>query len=169
MRQYESDNTVAGDLIWGALAGAAAVWAMDRVDQYMYDRVPASTRWQTVAARPGGLDPAHVIANKAAQAVGTELSPKQPHPAGIAVHYGLGAMMGALYSAFRLRTPFVGSGHGLVYGLAMFALQDEGLNAMMGTGGRPRDYPWQAHARGAVAHGAFGVATDTLLRLFRRG
>lgn len=169
MSHYESRNSVAGDLVWGALAGAAAIWVADRLDWHLYDREPAGSRRQTVAARPGGLDPAHAIANKAAQALGAELSPKQPNPVGIAVHYGFGAIMGAAYGALYRRTPLVGTSHGLLYGLSMFALEDEGLNTLLGAGGRPRDYPWQAHARGAVVHGFFGVVTDTLLRLFRRG
>lgn len=169
MSRYESRNSIAGDLVWGAVAGASAIWVADRLDWYLHEREPAGSRRQVIAARPGGLDPAHVIANRAAQAVGTRLSPAQPHPAGIAVHYGLGAIMGAVYGALYRRTPMVGSGHGLLYGMSMFALEDEGLNTLLGTGGRPRDYPWQAHVRGAVVHGLFGVATDTLLRLFRRG
>lgn len=169
MARYENRNSVTGDLVWGALAGVTAIWVADRLDWHLYDREPAGSRRRTVAARPGGLDPAHVIANRAAQAVGAELSPRQPHPAGIAVHYGLGAIMGALYGVLYRRTPMVGSGHGLLYGMSMFALEDEGMNTLLGTGGRAKDYPWQAHARGAVVHGFFGVMTDTLLRLFRRG
>lgn len=158
----------AGDLLAGALAGAAAVWAMDRLDWALYDRVDPQARRRTIAARPGGLDPAHVIANRAAHALGTELSPAQPHPAGIAVHYGLGAAMGAAYAALTPRTPVLGAGRGVLFGLLMFVVQDEGMNTLLGTAGPPGRYPWQAHARGAVAHGVFGFVLDALLRLTGR-
>ncbi len=46
----------------------------------------------------------------------------------------------------------------------MFALQDEGLNTLLGTGGPPGRYPWQTHARGAAAHALFGSVTDLVLR-----
>lgn len=129
------------------------------------EQEPERARRQTRLARPGGQDPAHVIANRAARALGTRLSPEQPHPAGIAVHYGLGIMMGAAYAALRRR---VGAGRGVPFGLAMFLLQDEGLNTLLGTGGPPGLYPWQTHTRGAAAHALFGLVTDSLLRLLPR-
>lgn len=158
-------TSIAGDLVLGALAGAAAIWATDKLDQAMYDSEPAAARRQTIAARPGGMDPAHVVANKVAEAAGTRLHPRQPHPAGIGVHYGLGAVMGAAYAAMRGRVPLVGTGRGVGFGLAMFAVKDEGLNTLLGTAGKPSDYPWQDHARGFVAHGFFGFAVDAMLRL----
>lgn len=160
-----SRTSIAGDALRGLIAGTAAVYAVDKLDQYMYDRQGAAARRQTVAARPGGLDPAHVIANRAAEAAGTTLSSRQPHPAGIAIHYGLGGMMGALYSVLRARVGVASAGAGIPYGLAMFLAKDEGLNTVLGTGGRPKDYPWQDHARGAVAHGFFGFVTELLLRV----
>lgn len=162
-----SKNSILSDLVLGAIVGGASVWVLDQVDQAMYDSEPAIARRQTVAARPGGLDPAHVIANRLAARVGITLSPKQPHPAGIAVHYGLGALMGAVYGALRRRVRGVAAGHGIGYGAAMFAVQDEGLNTLMKTGGHPLDYPWQDHVRGFVAHSVFGYVLETGLRVLR--
>ncbi len=159
---------VAGDLLTGALAGAAGVWALDRLDWFLVDQEPERARRQTRLARPDGQDPAHVIANAAARAAGARLSPEQPHPAGIAVHYGIGMAMGAAYAALCRRAGVVGAGRGVPFGLAMFVLQDEGLNTLLGTGGPPGRYPWQTHARGAAAHALFGFVTDALLRLASR-
>src|SRR3954467_14173544 len=52
------------DLLAGALAGAAAVWVMDRVDWFNYRRGldDERTRRQTRRARPRGMDPAHALA-----------------------------------------------------------------------------------------------------------
>lgn len=70
----------------GAIAGAVGVWALDRATWFMWNRQNWWSLQQEQEARPGGLDPAHVIANRAAEATGTELTPKQPNPAGIGVH-----------------------------------------------------------------------------------
>ena len=163
-----ADAELPTDLLMGAVAGVAAVWVMDRLDWFLMEQEPEWARRQTKLARPGGQDPAHVIANRAARALGTRLSPEQPHPAGIAVHYGLGMMMGAAYAALRRRVGGVGTGRGVPFGLAMFVLQDEGLNTLLGTSEPPGQYPWQAHARGAAAHALFGLVTDSLLRLLPR-
>jgi hypothetical protein len=55
------------DVAIGALAGAAAVWVMNRVDWFNDRRGfdDKQTRRRTRQARPEGLDPAHVLAAKA--------------------------------------------------------------------------------------------------------
>lgn len=155
------------DTLKGAVAGAVGVWAMDRADWFMYDHVDPEARRQTQAVRPGGLDPAHVIANRAADAFGAELSPRQPHPAGIAVHYSLGIGPGALYGALQGRVPALATGRGALYGLGLFLIEDELANPVLGLSASPGRYPWQAHARGLVAHLVYGIVTDTVLRLLK--
>ncbi len=160
-------STVGGDMLRGAVAGAVGIWVLDRVDWWMFDREDPEARRRTEAVRPGGLDPAHVVANRVARALGTELSPRQPHPAGIAVHYLLGIVPGAVYGALRDRVPVVGAGRGLLWGLVLTAVEDEGLNTAAGLAARRRDYPWQAHARSVVAHLAYGLATDLAFRALK--
>lgn len=157
------NGDVIGNMVKGAIAGAVGVWALDKVTWALWDREDPAKLDQEFEARPGGLDPAHVMANRAAEALGKELTPKQPHPAGIAVHYALGIMPGALYGAFRHRLPEIGAGRGLLLGLGLFLIQDEGLNPLLGTSGRPTEYPWQAHARGLVGHLVLGAVTDVTL------
>lgn len=151
--------------VMGAVAGAAAVWVMDRVDWFMFNRVDPQARRRTETVRPGGMDPAHVLANRVAHALGTELTPQQPHPAGIAVHYAIGIGPAALYGALVDRFPELGVGRGTAFGLAMFLLEDELMNPLAGLAAPPGDYPWQAHARGLVAHLAFGFVLDSILRV----
>lgn len=162
------DDDVAIDMLKGAIAGAVGVWAMDRVDWYMYDHEDPGARWQTQAARPGGLDPAHVVAHEVAGVIGAGLSPQQPHPVGIAIHYSLGVGPGAVYGALRDRVPGVGAGGGLLWGFGLFVLQDELINAAAGLSGNPKDYPWQAHARGLVAHLVYGLVTDVTFSAMKR-
>lgn len=147
----------------GAAAGAAGVWVLDRVDWFLYNRENEATRQRTQSVRPVGLDPAHLAANKVAGALGRTLSPRQPHPAGMAVHYGIGIAPAAIYGAVRHRLPELGGARGALFGLSLFVLQDEGLNSLTGLSARQRDYPWQDHARGFAAHLAFGMTVDALL------
>lgn len=153
------------DALKGAIAGAIGVWAMDKVTWAMWNRTEPEKLRQEERARPGGLDPAHAIANRAAKALGKELAPRQPHPAGMAVHYGLGVGPGALYGALRHQLPAITAGGGTLLGLGLFLLEDEGANALLGTSGSPREYPLEAHVRGLVGHLVFGAVTHASLKL----
>lgn len=158
-------NVMAGAVV-GAAAGAIAVWVMDRVDWFAYDHESEEARQRTIAARPDGMDPAHVIADKLAETAGKEIT--QPHPAGIAVHYSLGIAPGAIYGALHETMPGLSAGRGSLFGLGLFLIQDEGLNAITGLSGKPQQYPWQAHARGLVAHVVYGLVLDSVVRLCKK-
>ncbi|CAN5704862.1 hypothetical protein BH23GEM5_BH23GEM5_25190 [soil metagenome] len=83
------------------------------MDEYFIEN---RTRLLDVAAFLDRLDPAHVIANRAAEAMGTELTPRQPHPAGIGVHYGLGIMPAAGYGVLRHQVPAIPTAGGMLNG-----------------------------------------------------
>lgn len=172
MRTIEEERNGGGaghlvsDALKGAIAGAIGVWALDKVTWAMWDRTdPAKLLQEELLARPRGMDPAHVLANRAAEAVGTELTPKQPHPAGIAVHYGIGVFPAAAYGALRHRFPALTAGGGMLFGLGLFLLQDEGLNPILGSSGGPTEYPLEAHFRGLVGHLVFGATMHASLKL----
>jgi len=148
-------------MLMGAVAGAVGVWAMDRVDWYLYDREDPAARQRTRSIRPHGRDPAHNLVGAVAEMLGRD-RPAQPHPAGILVHYLLGIGPGAAYGALRDRAPAIGAGRGLAYGFGLFVVQDELINAATGLSADLRDYPWQAHARGFVAHLVLGAVTDAV-------
>ncbi len=61
--------------------------------------------------------------------------------------------------------PGLGAGRGLLYGLGMFVVEDELVSPALGVAAGPTRYPWQAHARGLVAHLVLGVVTDAVLRV----
>jgi hypothetical protein len=166
-RHPTEHDSILVDALKGAVAGGIAVWVMDQVDWFNYEREDPEVRRRTQQARPEGMDPAHVSVNKAAEMAGTELSPHQPHPAGVAMHYSLGIGPGALYGALRDRVPMLRTGRGSLYGVGLFLMQDEGINAATGLAGKPTDYPWEAHARGLVAHAIYGVVLDTVLGVLK--
>ena len=49
-----TDDSVAADLLKGAIAGAAGVWVMDRVDWFMFRHEDPAARRRTRRVRPGG-------------------------------------------------------------------------------------------------------------------
>jgi xanthosine utilization system XapX-like protein len=157
------DHDGAMNALKGAVAGAVGVFVMDRIDWFNWRHEDAEARAQTVSVRPHGEPPAHVVARNAEKAAGAELSPTQHEAAGKAVHYGLGMAPGAIYGMYRDKIPAPPVARGLGYGFALFLLQDEMMNPIAGTAAKPQQYPWQAHARGLVAHLALGLATEFAL------
>lgn len=43
--------------------------------------------------------------------------------------------------------------------------KDQWLNAIAGLAAKPSEYPWQAHARGLVAHAVYSLTLETALRI----
>lgn len=174
------------DAMIGAAAGALGVWVLDRLDWAMWRRESPETRRQTTSARPYGEPPAHVAAHKLEEIVGADApgSPrtaerlkhmeteglwKDPHYAtGTAIHYGIGIGPAAIYSAIQERIPLPGVLRGALYGLTLFISQDVILNSVSGLAGKPRQYPWQAHARGLFQHIAYGIVTDAAITFAKR-
>lgn len=151
------------DAALGALAGAAGVWAMDKVGWWMYRRESDEKLAREHQARPHGMDPAHAAVEKIANATGMDMPTSQPNPAGIAVHYGLGVTPGALYGAARHEFPALRTGNGALYGLGLFLMTDEVTAPLLGIASHPADYPIDAHIRGLVSHVVLGVVTETVL------
>ncbi len=165
MRSDRADD-LATVAVKGALAGAVAVWALDRVDWWFYRRESGATRLKTVIVRPRGLPPADVLAHRAADFTG--LPVLRSKAAGQAIHYAIGVLPAAGWALTRRRTGG-GAVAGLLYGLSLFMVQDEGLNTLLKLSASPRRYPWQTHARGLVAHLVYGLTTEIVLQLTGAG
>lgn len=164
----ETDHSIAGDLVKGALAGAAGAVAMDRIGWAIMKRESISTLEQEAEAQPNGMDPAHMMVNRMAGRLGMQLDPEQPHPAGITMFFALAMLPGALYGVLLNRVNQLGFAKGLVYGLTLFVVMDEMMPPVLGLSNHPRRYPWQAHARGLVSHLALGLVTYGAFQLLNR-
>lgn len=147
----------------GAAAGAFGVWALDRLDWFMWRHEAPQARRRTTAVRPGGEPPAEVLVTKAEAAVGAEPSSRSHEALGQVVHYSIGIAPAIGYALFRDKLPGTGISRGALFGLGLFVAQDEVLNSVTGLGATPQRYPWQAHARGLLAHTLYGVATELAL------
>lgn len=151
--------------LMGAAAGAIGVWALDRVDWFMWNRMDQADHERTRAARPGGEPPAHALATRLEDLTGAQPSDRAHEAAGDAVHWALGIAPAMGYALLRDKLPLDGPARGLLYGLGLFLLQDEALNTATGLGGKPGDYPWQDHARGLIAHLVYGLTTEVALNV----
>lgn len=160
----DADN-VAIMALAGAAAGAFGVWALDRVDWFMWNHEDERARAQTTAVRPRGEPPAQALVTKIEKATGNTLSAEAHETTAQVVHYSIGIAPAIGYALVRDKLPVQGVARGALYGAGLFLMQDEVLNTVTGLGAKPQRYPWQAHARGIVAHIVYGVATELALGL----
>ena len=156
------------DLIDGAIAGAVATWVMGRTTTWLYGREGKAARSREEEAR-GGASAYERAAEKAADAVGAELSDDQASAMGSRIHWGLGIAAGAAYGVMRPRVEHADLARGLAFGTAFWLAADEGAVPALGLTPGPTAFPWQTHARGLAGHLVFGAVADATLAVLQRG
>lgn len=154
-----------GNASRGAIAGAAATWAMDQVTTVMLALQAPEVTAQEEAARANGKSSVTNLVDRVEAETGLVVPPKRRAMVEQVVHYALGAIPGAIYGVFRRWIPFARAGSGLFYGLGVFALNDEYMNTRLGLASAPRAYPPETHMRGLAGHAVLGVATETGIQL----
>ena len=153
------------DALRGALAGAAATWAMDQVTTVMLALQAPDVTAREEAARLGGKSSVTNLVDKVEAQTGLTVPPKRRPAVELAVHYALGVIPGAIYGVARRWIPFARLGNGLAFGLAIFAVNDEFLNTKLGLASEPAAYPVETHVRGLAGHAVLGVATESGIQL----
>lgn len=161
-----ADRDVPRDVLHGLLAGIAGTWALDRVDWFFYDREPQWSRRRTRRVRPGGEDPAHVLATRLERLAGMQPSPRSHEAAGLLIHYLAGTLPAGLYGALRSRASGAVA-QGLTYGLVAF-LGDLFGSPASGLAAPARAYPMRVHARSLAAHLVYGMVTEAAIRALGR-
>jgi uncharacterized membrane protein YagU involved in acid resistance len=154
-------GSLVGGLVRGAIAGGAATWVMDQLTTGMMQGQADEKTEQEEAARPRGQAPDLNLVDHLDRRFELRLDENGKSRLALGIHYGLGIVPGALYGALRRRLPFIGAWRGLLFGLVLFLLNDEYLNAKLGLAGPPQEYPAETHTRGLLGHLALGAATDT--------
>lgn len=147
----------------GAAAGLTAAFAMNRFQ----------AAWAAVSS-PGGRDDGSAkrtppATEQAADdlvwlATGRRLDPAARKPAGSAVHYGFGAILGAAYGLLRGGAGRFGPGRGAAFGIAAALVVDEGAVPLLGWSDAPDRTPWSLHAYGWLSHIVFGVTLEVARR-----
>jgi hypothetical protein len=147
------------DILLGAIAGAAATWAMDEVTTLLFEQQPEEVTRRENRAR-GKKSAYELAAEKGARLVGRRLSKEERKLIGTGIHWSLGVGSGAVYGALRNRMQQLSIGSGLAFGLAVFLLLDEATLAALGLTPPPTEFPWQTHARGFAGHLVLGAVLD---------
>jgi hypothetical protein len=117
-------------------------------------------------------EPAYVVAaKKMADARGEHLDQETAERIGSQLHIGLGLFGGLVAGVFAARgmNPLAA---GILTGLGIWVVFDEGANAALGITPPVPEYPRETHLRGLVGHLAYGTALGAFLGLgnliFRR-
>jgi hypothetical protein len=148
------------DALRGALGGAIATRLMDLVTTGLMEGQSKETTQEEKAARPNGKSSVGNLVDRLAGVTGVHLDDGERSKATQLVHYGLGVVPGAIYGVVRPRMPILAAGRGVLYGMALWAINDEYLNTKLGFAGPFTAYPVETHVRGAVGHAVLGGATD---------
>jgi hypothetical protein len=112
------------------------------------------------AARPNGQGAVANLVDRLESEFGLPVDASTRPALENAIHFGLGIVPGALYGVLRNRIPLLGAGHGIVYGVLLWAVNDEVLNTWLGLAGAFDAYPAETHWRGLVGHVVLGITTD---------
>lgn len=151
--------------IRGAIAGSIGTWIMDLTTTGLQQNQSKEAAAREKAAQPNGKTSIENLVDRMERTTGRNLGARQRSVLMQSIHYGLGAVPGALYATLRNRVPFVGMGGGMVYGAVLFLFNDEWLNSQLGLSGPVQAYPIGTHLRGLVGHLVLGSATDSVADL----
>jgi uncharacterized membrane protein YagU involved in acid resistance len=154
----------------GGLAGSATMMAFQMV-------------WTKTAERAGAKDLANKthrheemqqdstakVANIAAyRVIGRSLDRGEKKKGGMAVHFGFGAAMGALYGALAEVAPATTGGFGTAFGTGLFVGADEVALPRLRLSKPPRQVPPEMHVLGLTSHAVYGATVEGVRRLVRR-
>ncbi|HUQ86473.1 MAG TPA: DUF1440 domain-containing protein [Vicinamibacterales bacterium] len=169
------NGSILNGLMAGAVAGLAGAFAMNQF-QRLAARAGGGREASDAAVglpRTGrGPQPAQAldhpsedstvkVANFVASAVGKPITdPDAKAWAGELVHLAFGALNGAVYGALVEVNPRLRSAAGVPFGLAVWALADEGVVPALGLKRSPRDVSAGLHAYSFASHMVYGAATE---------
>ncbi len=156
-------KSVLGDLAVAAAGGLVATRAMEPVTTMLYERASEADREREQRVSPGVAY--RVAAEKVAGRLGLRLSEEQLDRAGLLLHYALGIGWAPMYVVLRRSWRMPALQAGIVTGLALFAIVDEGLNPIIGSSAPPQAYPLSTHVRGLAGHLAYGLALAAAFEL----
>ena len=149
----------------GAIAGAVGVWLMDRFTWFWYSHENTDTLVKERTAQKGGRYAPNEAGKRLTDALSIALPQQQQYVVGRSIHYLMGIAPATLYALWRQRIRIFRFGRGPAYGLVLFITFDEIITPALGYASGPFSYPWQAHARGFLAHLILGATTEAVLHL----
>lgn len=155
-------RSLANEVLLGIGAGYLASKLMDRVTTAYQERQSEASKQQEEQLQQV---PAYVkAAEKLAAVRDKDLDQERAEQLGLRLHRGLGLSGGATAGLLVSRgmNPLVA---GILTGLGLWLVVDEGANALLGFTPPPTAYPRQTHVRGLAGHLAYGGTLGVLLGL----
>lgn len=156
------ERSLTKEVLLGTGAAVAATKVMDRVTTAFQERQSevSKRREREVQEEPSYTK----AAERLAEVQGRELDKVQAEQLGQRLHLGLGMSGGAVagFLAARGMNPV---GAGILTGLGIWLVVDEGANAVLGLTPPAPAYPRETHIRGLLGHLAYGGALGALLGL----
>jgi uncharacterized membrane protein YagU involved in acid resistance len=164
-------------IVRGVLAGVAgglvASWVMNEfsstLGQKLSEAVETPEEQQELKQQSDGEDATMKAADKVVETVtgGRHLSHEQREIGGPIVHYGFGALVGALYGALAEYTDVAKAGFGTTFGAVLFTSADLlGVPAAK-LGPWPNEYPVSSLANPFATHLVYGATTELVRRIVR--
>lgn len=144
----------------GGIAGTLAMTAF----QSLWNQSAKKSNRQAPRTEPATVKAARTIAE---QVLHRRLKDREKDRAGQIVHYGFGAMSGAVYGVLSEGSPVARAGAGLVFGAGLFVVADEVLVPLLGWSGAPQEYPLASHIYGLASHLVYGVSAECARRMVR--
>lgn len=159
--RYRYPNPYRG-LLFGAIAGAAASWTMNRF-QSLLSKMDSPRRSGFHRDDESSEDATMKAAGRIARAAHLRpLTREQRAKAGPIVHYAFGTVAGAAYGLATEYFPEAHTGFGIVFGALLFVLSDEVAVPLAGLSGKPSEYPASVHAKALASHLVFGASTEAV-------
>ncbi|WP_174296896.1 DUF1440 domain-containing protein [Sphingomonas bacterium] len=148
---------VARGIVSGAIAGAVASFAMDRLQAATSSLLPSGSSED----EPATEQAADAVAKAA---TGHEISGAAKPLAGQSVHYALGIGLGMAYGIAAEFRPSVTAGYGTAFGLGTATLLDEAAVPAVGLGDAPWKAPLSTTLYGYASHLVFGGISEIVRR-----
>lgn len=160
--------TGSGNWVRGALAGFVggllAAGAMSVAHRLAGEMVPKRETPQA----PQAEDATVQVASRALRLVGRTLREHEKPWAGTIVHYGFGAVVGAVYGAAAEIVPRVTAAVGLPFGIAVWLGAHVITVPALGLAEPPTRQPLGKEAEELGLHLIYGMTTELVRRLLRR-
>lgn len=153
-------RSLAREVVLGTGAAYAATKVMDRVTTaYLEQQSEASRRREKELQEETASVKA---AQELAELRGEQIDQQRAQELGQRLHLGLG-LSGGLVAGLLAARGMNPLAAGILTGVGMWVLVDEGANAMLGLTPPPPAYPRETHIRGLVGHLAYGGVLGALL------
>lgn len=122
---------------------------------------------QVFPPRVQGQTPPPVLL--AEQVAGRDLPDSQRALAMHSIHWVFGGLAGGIYGALVEVEPSLAAWRGAAFGITLNRITHEALLPRLGLAAPTRHQPTQERISEWVTHAAYGVGTDTVRRVVRRG